>query len=237
MSDHSRWRSLEKDFRELQVAHPELYAEETVINGEWTVRGNGRERFESLVGIGAIESGHATGNRNHWLNLVKPFLLDRNSEQITCIQIGSASGVGKTGEAFAPDSPLVTRRYLCTIRPVCQASADYCLERAKLDKETVPTEGPPGTPVAVQRTSSAAPQISSGGRYTSRFPHRAAWLAARLRERSWNRNDPLRYNGPDPKTIDKILEGRAVREDVLEKLVSALSAKIATVTVLDIPQD
>ncbi len=69
------------------------------------------------------------------------------------------------------------------------------------------------------------------------YPRRAAWLRVRLRERAWNRNDPLRQRGPDPKTIDKILAGSAVRVDVLEKLANALSTKRATVDLLEIPQD
>lgn len=67
------------------------------------------------------------------------------------------------------------------------------------------------------------------------YPQRGLWLQARLKERAWNRNDPPRYGGPDAKTIDKILRGESVREDVLEKLAKALSKKSGTVTLLDIP--
>ena len=70
-----------------------------------------------------------------------------------------------------------------------------------------------------------------------RFPRRAAWLQERFDQRAWNRNDPRRQRGPDPKTVDKILRGEAVREDVLEKLANALSRKHAKVQLLDIPKD
>jgi hypothetical protein len=69
------------------------------------------------------------------------------------------------------------------------------------------------------------------------FPKRAAWLKERLAERAWNRNDPLRHRGPDPKTIDKILRGETVREDVLEKLARSLSQKDKTVELLNIPRN
>jgi hypothetical protein len=69
------------------------------------------------------------------------------------------------------------------------------------------------------------------------FPKRAAWLLDRLAERAWNRNDPLRFRGPDPKTVDKILRGEAVREDVLEKLATALSQKGGVVNLLKIPRN
>lgn len=74
------------------------------------------------------------------------------------------------------------------------------------------------------------------------FSKRALWLAERLQERSWNKHDVSRNRGPDHKTVQKILEGKAVREDMLDKLARALSeARVRhlpnpTVTVLDIPK-
>jgi len=69
------------------------------------------------------------------------------------------------------------------------------------------------------------------------FPNRASWLAERLYERSWNKHDVWRRSGPDHKTIQKILDGERVREDVLEKLAKALSQKGRTVEVTEIPRD
>lgn len=65
---------------------------------------------------------------------------------------------------------------------------------------------------------------------------RAAWLRKRLAERAWNKHDLFRQGGPDHKSVQKILDGRKVREDVLEKVADALSKKHSKVTVLDIPQ-
>jgi hypothetical protein len=227
MTDYSRWRSHERDFRELQRQHPELYADEPCVSGEWLVRGEGRERFESMAGIAAMDAGHAIGDRHRWIDLVKTFLVNRGSEQITCIQLGSASGVGIRGDRIDPDGPDVRIRILCTIRPVSQASADYCLERAHLARrdEMAPMEHLSPIAGAASEEPPISPTISIGAKGESRFPKRSAWLRARLTERSWNRNDPLRQRGPDPKTIDSILAGKAVRVDVLEKLARALSAK------------
>jgi hypothetical protein len=69
------------------------------------------------------------------------------------------------------------------------------------------------------------------------FHKRAEWLRVRLRERSWDKNDLASHGGPDRKTVQKILEGYSVREDVLEKLATALSKKYGKLTVLDIPLD
>ncbi len=72
------------------------------------------------------------------------------------------------------------------------------------------------------------------------FPKRASWLKTRLHERSWNKHDVGRNNGPHHKTVQKILDGEHVREDVLIKLAEALSAapsslKLQRVTLPDIP--
>ena len=69
------------------------------------------------------------------------------------------------------------------------------------------------------------------------FPKRASWLNDRFVERGWNRNDPLRHGGPDPKTIDKILNGTEVRPDVLERLAVSLSKKYQKVILTEIPRD
>ncbi len=71
------------------------------------------------------------------------------------------------------------------------------------------------------------------------FLKRASWLKDRLRERSWNKHDVARQRGPDHKTVQKVLDGFPVREDVLSKLVDSLSMKHGHVKVnlLDIPHD
>jgi hypothetical protein len=82
-------------------------------------------------------------------------------------------------------------------------------------------------------------QAEAGGelRRRKRFPRRAAWLKERLKERGWDHNDPIRHNGPDRKTVLKILHSDGVREDVLEKLALALNCKTSKVSLADIPSD
>ena len=75
------------------------------------------------------------------------------------------------------------------------------------------------------------------GRSIPELSHRASWLKDRLLERGWSNSDPLKYRGPDRKTVEKILRGEPVRNDVLEKLAAALSEKHAKVSVFDIPKD
>jgi hypothetical protein len=71
----------------------------------------------------------------------------------------------------------------------------------------------------------------------SKFTNRAVWLRQRLKDRAWDHNDPIRHNGPDRKTVLKILKGLPVREDVLEKLALALSMKGPKIQPADIPSD
>jgi hypothetical protein len=70
------------------------------------------------------------------------------------------------------------------------------------------------------------------------LPHhgsRASWLQERLRERGWGSADASAFGGPDRKTIEKILDGKIVRNDILEKLATALSQKVSEVKVIEIP--
>lgn len=71
----------------------------------------------------------------------------------------------------------------------------------------------------------------------SQFPNRASWLRVRMLERGWSNADASKFGGPDRKTIEKIVRGEAVRNDVLEKLADALSKRHAKVSVVDVPQD
>ncbi len=91
------------------------------------------------------------------------------------------------------------------------------------------------------RTSGDNSKNKNKNKTDARFPDRAAWLNERLRERSWNKHDVSRQGGPHHKTVQKIRDGRHVREDLLEKLAKALSSapfsrKLPAVNLLDIPQ-
>ena len=99
-----------------------------------------------------------------------------------------------------------------------------------------------------EQESTGQPGISTGleqpvfaaaidGNLIPQFPKRASWLKDRLRERSWNKHDLSRQRGPNHKTVQKVLDGFAVREDVLQKVADALSKRHGQVSVLDIPQD
>jgi hypothetical protein len=65
---------------------------------------------------------------------------------------------------------------------------------------------------------------NANSRQKPMFPGRAKWLSERLHERSWNKHDVFRFRGPHHKTVQKILDGRAVRVNVLPSLARALSA-------------
>jgi hypothetical protein len=78
----------------------------------------------------------------------------------------------------------------------------------------------------------------NGAAPISRFLNRASWLKERLLERGWSHSDPSKFGGPDRKSIEKIIRGEPVGNNVLEKLAKALSSqKLTKVTVFDIPQN
>jgi hypothetical protein len=118
------------------------------------------------------------------------------------------------------------------IRHLCFASADFCAEletralEAKSSENTDPGDLPSKEPKKAIRNDKGV-----------QFPKRASWLSGHLRERAWNKHDLFRQGGPEHKTTQKILDGLAVREDVLEKVAGALSKKVGTVNLLDIPLD
>jgi hypothetical protein len=90
--------------------------------------------------------------------------------------------------------------------------------------------------------SESGDELRRVGTASENMPNRASWLKERLRERGWNKHDVFRQRGPHHKTVQKILDGKHVREDVLDKLANALSnvsdsKKLPNVTLLDIPQD
>lgn len=69
-----------------------------------------------------------------------------------------------------------------------------------------------------------------------KFAARTAWLNQRLLERGWSTSDPYTHGGPNRKTVEKMLRGGRVRNDVLKKLAEALSRKCGAVSVLDFPE-
>jgi hypothetical protein len=81
------------------------------------------------------------------------------------------------------------------------------------------------------------PSPEAGTSAAVEFPKRAQWLADRLLERSWNKHDLAAHRGPDQKTIQKVLDGKSVRPDALEKIARGLTAKLVEVKVLEIPRD
>jgi hypothetical protein len=109
-------------------------------------------------------------------------------------------------------------------------------------QSATPRAGGPATPAEAQEQSQEAERTvdstdRSAAKVEAVFPARASWLKDRLLERGWSNSDPSGHEGPDRKTVQKILRGEAVRNDVLQKLADALSQRYGKVNVLDIPQD
>src|ERR1022692_4084801 len=148
MADYAKWRDIEREFRELCNKQPVIRATEAPDG--WIVRTNKAERFKSLAGIAAQTASGGSATWNHWLDLLKEWLLETGSDLIDCSDVVSAGGIEARVPAAAkniyhpkwpkisPDDPRLKRYTLSIVRSVCEASADYCLElaRASLQPET-----------------------------------------------------------------------------------------------------
>ena len=85
--------------------------------------------------------------------------------------------------------------------------------------------------------SAQEPPSSKRNPVAAQYPKRAEWLGQKLRERGWSKHDLSRHGGPDHKTVQKVLDGVHVREDVLGKIAQGLSGRHGSVNLLDIPKD
>jgi len=113
----------------------------------------------------------------------------------------------------------------------CIAAANLCnaLEVESFERERSESRNP---------QSLDAPLVSH--EHQTAFSQRAAWLRARLKERGWDHNSLWPNGGPDRKTVQKIIDGKYVRAEVLPRLVNALNHKKIngiTVSLIDIPSD
>jgi hypothetical protein len=118
-----------------------------------------------------------------------------------------------------------------------QAVNHFWEKRCALNSVDSVRDSEEGKDIPAQSTLEKSRDSRASNQIQAEFPKRAAWLKDRLAERAWNRNDLVRHSGPDRKTVDKILHGVGVREDVLDKLARALSKKCGEISILDIPSD
>ena len=150
MVDYDAWRGLESDFRAAHREHSEVVADGDTIGTPWAVHGSpegagGEERFTSLAEIAAAQAGYrGESPADHWLNLVKDYLLSRNSKNIHRHPVASATGLPAKPASlhdsdahvlpWSRDDPRIKHGEAYRITGVYQTSADYCLERAKRAK-------------------------------------------------------------------------------------------------------
>ena len=70
-----------------------------------------------------------------------------------------------------------------------------------------------------------------------RHPLRAAWLQKQLDEHGWSKYRLAAFGGPDPKSVQKVLDGLAVTEEVFQKVLQGLSAGGVKVDLDKVPKD
>lgn len=202
-----------------QIVHP-VGSKDTPETG-WRVAGYDRQTKSARIEFEAV--ARRCGPE------VYPFMdsLIGWLEEIKCLRINVSNT--QFGEERDARGNLVSHIMMGSVDSVCQASADVCriLESLALETERLEREATERN--QKQTTLTDHPRLVKAAR--------ALWLSERLRERGWNHNDPQRYHGPDRKTVQKILQGKPVREDALEKLAKSLSDKFSRVSLTDIPPE
>ena len=116
-------------------------------------------------------------------------------------------------------------------------------ESTKIMRGILGTQKPSVVPATLQTVQpqqiGSEPKPKSKRTANESFPRRAKWLQDRLKERGWHKNRLADFGGPDRKTAQRVLDGIPVREEVLEKLVTALNKKKVEklISLLDVPYD
>jgi hypothetical protein len=155
------------------------------------------------------------------------FWLDQLKRHGTHYEFTTVIGPGSHGEPGEYEQRGIIRR-------VCKASAEYC---QSLVTRAMAADRKSLVPQQVAESRAFHDRDSQNQPEKPQFPERAKWLKVKLKERGWGRQNPYKYRGPDPKTIDRILRGDPVRDGSLQTLAAALSAKGLPVNLRDIPND
>lgn len=236
--DTTHWAKLAEEFRRLSPSiRANRLRNHPGIIPCWNLGGalsTDLEDFRRLAAIAASFHGSASTTADDeveaWLNLLA-------TNHTKCFE-------DDTPRAEVSIFPPWVRKE--NINHVSSASADYCERLAAQARIAVLEENRKAvsTPELqrIQGIEVAADPRPPTSAAKGLFLRRALWLAERLHERSWNKHDVERNNGPHHKTVQKILNGEHVREDVLKKLADALSGapvslKLPRVNLTDIPTE
>ena len=84
---------------------------------------------------------------------------------------------------------------------------------------------------------SGAEAVRASDPSVASYPGRAAWVREQMGIREMTPYRVRTVGGPDPKTVERILDGRPVGDQILYKLAKALSHDGQAVSYKDIPQD
>lgn len=130
-SDYLKWRGFEEEFRDFQKFNPNLLAKHSGIYNTWMIRqlpAGEKDRFYSLMGLVATTTGHRGGGDpvKYLLDLIKQHLLQTESQLIV-----TAEEASRPKPTSALEEAQVQYGQIHTIRPLAQAVADHCLERAE----------------------------------------------------------------------------------------------------------
>jgi hypothetical protein len=210
------WHHLEEEFRDLQRRHPNLYASWTDRNGRWMGFSGPQgeeDRFRALLGLTGAAAGHSGGDGaiDYFLNLVKEYLLNCKSNNISVGQhatVEKTLGPGPRSPGVIGADPTLGLEEIYTIRPLCQALADYCLEREghalAVQNSVLELIGEAGKgPDATNPKSKPAQQNDQSARAAAR----QAVVMPLLKSKGWTRGRWITASGVSKNCIYEYLRG------------------------------
>jgi hypothetical protein len=230
MTNYAKWRGLEREFRELCREQPMIRATETPDG--WSVRTKKAERFKALAGIAGRNASGGSPTWNHWLDLLKAWLLETSSELIDCSHIMSAGGIEARIPAAAkniyhpnwpkisPDDQRMRRYTLCTISSICEASADYCLELARSSLRSRRAQESAEAPL---HDESREERLQA----PKRAARRQAVVSPILTQKRWTRGRLVTKSGVGKATVYGYLDGTRswIGEDNRKAIAECLGLK------------
>ena len=115
---------------------------------------------------------------------------------------------------------------------------EYLVQRSAMAKKQPDSDANRDIVVGPRASSASEEAVTAPPRAADAYSNRVAWLKERLREREhMSRTRVQSVGGPNNKTVKRILDGRPVREESLDKLAQALSYGGFKVSREDIPND
>lgn len=204
------------DLWDLQIE--EALADETFLAQDW--------RFDEISARASWRQGHKSLDRGTVAEAISRVVFDLEESMGGIHPNASAGAVADFWESWQVQRHLarVLRRHLQR-RPEEESQVSLAFRKIRVSLFDFASDLRLGSEVVRNQK-------------LCEFPGRATWMIDQRKVRKWRVSDLCKHvTGLDYKTVKKIEQGERVTETTLGKVAEALSAKGATITRADIPND